>query len=149
MQRSKQHQCSKTHSQLIQFRYHKAPDSAKPNCISVSKCIRAVYREGLIMKQLLVLLSSIVCLANSEVLQVILVDSSSSCYEETAATTSQEINNCSWLLNGTIQVKTVSSQFPSSVVEVANLPGRPIISKYTCNTIASACSCRASREKVM
>ncbi len=75
------------------------------------------------MKQLLVLLSlSILCLANSEVLQVILVDSSSSCYEETAATTSQEINNCSWLLNGhTIQVKTVSSQFPSSVVEVANI----------------------------
>ncbi len=74
------------------------------------------------MKQLLVLLG-IVCLANSKVIQVILVDSSSSySYEETAVTTSQEINNCPSLLSGhTLQVKTVSSQFPSSVVEVAKV----------------------------
>ncbi len=74
------------------------------------------------MKQLLVLLG-IVCLANSKVIQVILVNSSSSySYEETAAMTSQEINNCPRLLNGhTLQVKTVSSQFPSSVVEVAKV----------------------------
>ncbi|XP_064386076.1 uncharacterized protein LOC135334725 [Halichondria panicea] len=76
------------------------------------------------MKQLLVLvLLSLVCLANSKVLQVILVDSSSNCsYAVTAATTAQEINNCSSLLNGyTLQVKTVSSQFPSSIVEVAEV----------------------------
>ena len=75
------------------------------------------------MKQLLVLaLLSLVCLANSKVLQVILVDSSSNCYADTAATTAQEINNCPSLLNGyTLQVKTVSSQFPSSVVEVVEV----------------------------
>ena len=74
------------------------------------------------MKQLLVLLS-LVCLANSKLLQVILVDSSSNySYAVTAATTAQEINNCSSLLNGyTLQVKTVSSQFPSSVVEVTEV----------------------------
>ncbi|XP_064386082.1 uncharacterized protein LOC135334731 [Halichondria panicea] len=73
------------------------------------------------MKQLLVLvLLSLVCLANSKVLQVILVDSSSN--YSYAATTAQEINNCPSLLNGyTLQVKTVSSQFPSSVVEVAEV----------------------------
>ncbi len=76
------------------------------------------------MKQLLVLvLLSLVCLANSKVLQVILVDSSSNySYAVTAATTAQEINNCPSLLNGyTLQVKTVSSQFSSSVVEVAEV----------------------------
>ena len=76
------------------------------------------------MKQLLVLvLLSLVCLANSKVLQVILVDSSSNySYAVTAATTAKEINNCPSLLNGyTLQVKTVSSQFPSSVVEVAEV----------------------------
>ncbi|XP_064386080.1 uncharacterized protein LOC135334729 [Halichondria panicea] len=76
------------------------------------------------MKQLLVLvLLSLVCLANSKVLQVILVDSSSNySYAVTAATTAQEINNCPSLLNGyTLQVKTVSSQFLSSVVEVAEV----------------------------
>ncbi|XP_064386079.1 gamma-aminobutyric acid type B receptor subunit 1-like [Halichondria panicea] len=76
------------------------------------------------MKQLLVLvLLSLVYLANSKVLLVILVDSSSNySYAVTAATTAQEINNCPSLLNGyTLQVKTVSSQFPSSVVEVAKV----------------------------
>ncbi len=76
------------------------------------------------MKQLLILvLLSLVCLANSKVLQVILVDSSSNySYAVTAATTAQEINNFPSLLNGCLlQVKTVSSQFPSSVVEVAKV----------------------------
>ena len=82
------------------------------------------YYKSSIMKQLLVLvLLSLVCLANSKVLQVILVDSSSNySYAVTAATTAQEINNCPSLLNGyTLQVKTVSSQFLSSVVEVAEV----------------------------